>query len=52
MELEFHQLDLRYEGLRVRRAEREHRLLAALAEWGQQRCRLWWWLWPGSPTTF
>ncbi len=36
MELEFHQLDLRYEGLRVRRAEREHRLLAALAECGQQ----------------
>ena len=36
MELEFHQLDLRYEGLRVRRSEREHRLLASLAEWGQQ----------------
>lgn len=36
MELEFHQLDLRYEGLRVRRVEREHRLLASLAAWGQQ----------------
>ena len=36
MELEFHQLDLRYEGLRVRRPEREKRLLASLAERGQQ----------------
>lgn len=36
MDLEFHQLDLRYEGLRVRRADRERRLLASLAEWGQQ----------------
>ena len=42
MELEFHQLDLRYEGLRVRRPEREKRLLSSLAERGQQvrdRCR-------------
>ena len=36
MDLEFHQLDLRYEGLRVRRPERERRLLASLAERGQQ----------------
>lgn len=36
MDLEFHQLDLRYEGLRVRRPEREKRLLASLAERGQQ----------------
>ena len=36
MELEFHQLDLRYEGLRVRRPDRERRLLASLAERGQQ----------------
>ncbi len=36
MELEFHQLDLRYEGLRARRPERERRLLASLAERGQQ----------------
>lgn len=36
MELEFHQLDLRYERLRVRRPERERRLLASLAERGQQ----------------
>jgi ParB/RepB/Spo0J family partition protein len=36
MNLEFHQLDLRYEGLRVRRPERERRLLASLAEGGQQ----------------
>jgi ParB/RepB/Spo0J family partition protein len=36
MELEFHQLDLRYEGLRVHRPDRERRLLASLAERGQQ----------------
>ena len=36
MELEFAQLDLRYEGLRARRPERERRLLASLAEAGQQ----------------
>jgi ParB family chromosome partitioning protein len=36
MELEFHQLDLRYEELRVRRPDREKRLLASLAERGQQ----------------
>ena len=36
MEIEFHQLDLRYEGLRVRRPERERRLIASLAEHGQQ----------------
>ena len=36
MELEFHQLDLRYEALRVCRPEREKRLLASLAERGQQ----------------
>ena len=36
MELEFHQLDLRYEQLRVRRPVRERRLLASLAERGQQ----------------
>jgi ParB/RepB/Spo0J family partition protein len=36
MELEFHQLDLRYEPLRVRRPTRERRLLASLAERGQQ----------------
>lgn len=36
MELEFHQLDLRYEQLRVRRPMRERRLLASLAERGQQ----------------
>ena len=36
MDLEFHQLDLRYESLRVRRQDRERRLLASLAEHGQQ----------------
>ena len=36
MELEFHQLDLRYESLRRRAPEREKRLLASLAEHGQQ----------------
>lgn len=36
MDLEFHQLDLRYEGLRVSRPERERRLLASLAQRGQQ----------------
>lgn len=36
MELEFHQLDLRHEGLRRRAPERERRLLASLAEHGQQ----------------
>lgn len=36
MDLEFHQLDLRYEGLRVRRVDRERRLLSSLAEGGQQ----------------
>lgn len=36
MELELHQLDMRYEQLRVRRPEREKRLLASLAERGQQ----------------
>jgi ParB family chromosome partitioning protein len=36
MELEFHQLDLRYEPLRVRRRETERRLLGSLSESGQQ----------------
>lgn len=36
MELEFHQLNRRYEDLRLRRPEREGRLLASLAEQGQQ----------------
>jgi ParB family chromosome partitioning protein len=36
MDLEFHQLDLRFEHLRVRRPERERRLLASLAATGQQ----------------
>jgi ParB family chromosome partitioning protein len=36
MELEHHQLDLRYEALRVRRPERERQLLASLADHGQQ----------------
>lgn len=36
MELEFHQLDLRYEALRVRRADAERRLLGLLSETGQQ----------------
>ena len=36
MELEFHQLDLRYERLKVARPEPERRLLASLAEVGQQ----------------
>jgi len=36
MELEFHQLDVRYEHLRLRRPERERRLLASLADQGQQ----------------
>jgi ParB/RepB/Spo0J family partition protein len=36
MELEFHQLDLRYEPLRRRTPEREKRLLASLAQHGQQ----------------
>ncbi len=36
MDLEFHQLDRRYENLRLRRPERERSLLASLAECGQQ----------------
>jgi ParB/RepB/Spo0J family partition protein len=36
MDLEFHQVDLRYEALRTRNAAREARLLASLAEAGQQ----------------
>jgi hypothetical protein len=36
VELEFHQLDLRYERLRVRQPARERRLLASLADAGQQ----------------
>lgn len=36
MELERHQLDLRYEGLKCRSAVRERRLVASLAELGQQ----------------
>ncbi len=36
MELEFHQLDLRYQSLRRRAPEREKRLLASLAQHGQQ----------------
>ena len=36
MELEFHQLDLRYARLRVRQPARERRLLASLADAGQQ----------------
>jgi len=36
VELEFHQLELRYERLRVRQPARERRLLASLADTGQQ----------------
>jgi ParB family chromosome partitioning protein len=36
MDLEFHQLDLRYEGLRRREPERERRLIGSLSEHGQQ----------------
>ncbi|WP_437912946.1 ParB N-terminal domain-containing protein [Sorangium sp. So ce302] len=36
MDLEFHQLDLRYEELRGRSPARERRLLSSLAEVGQQ----------------
>ena len=36
MELEFHQLELRYERLRVNRPELERRLLSSMAEVGQQ----------------
>ena len=36
MQLEFHQLDLRWEHLRVRDPHRQRRLLASLAESGQQ----------------
>jgi ParB/RepB/Spo0J family partition protein len=36
VELEFHQLELRYERLKVARPEAERRLLASLAEVGQQ----------------
>jgi len=36
MDLEFHQLDRRYDALRVRQPARERRLLASLAEVGQQ----------------
>lgn len=36
MDLELHQLDLRYEGLRRRSPLRERQLLASLAEFGQQ----------------
>lgn len=37
MELEFHQLDLRYEALRVRRPSRERRLVVSLEIHGQQQ---------------
>lgn len=36
MDLEFHQLDRRYEDLRLRRPDRERSLLSSLAEQGQQ----------------
>jgi ParB family chromosome partitioning protein len=36
VELELHQLELRYEGLKCRSAVRERRLMASLAELGQQ----------------
>jgi hypothetical protein len=36
MKLELHQLDLKYEALRVRDPAREQRLLASLGERGQQ----------------
>jgi ParB family transcriptional regulator, chromosome partitioning protein len=36
MHLEFHQLDLRWEHLRVREPRRQRQLLASLAESGQQ----------------
>jgi len=36
VDLEFHQLDRRYESLRVRQPERERRLVASLADHGQQ----------------
>src|SRR6266700_7720631 len=36
MKLEFHQLDRRWEHLRVREPQRQRRLLASLAESGQQ----------------
>ena len=36
MQLEFHQLDRRWEHLRVRHPARQRRLLASLAEAGQQ----------------
>jgi hypothetical protein len=36
MELEFHQLEMQYEHLHLQRPERERRLLASLAEKGQQ----------------
>jgi ParB family chromosome partitioning protein len=36
MDLEFHQLDLRFDHLRVRRPDRERKLLASLAASGQQ----------------
>lgn len=35
MEIEFHQLDLRYEGLRIRSRDLEKRLVASIAEVGQ-----------------
>jgi ParB-like chromosome segregation protein Spo0J len=36
MQLEFHQLDRRWEDLRVRQPHRQGRLIASLAENGQQ----------------
>lgn len=36
MQLEFHQLELRYERLRIVRPEQERRLLASLADVGRQ----------------
>jgi ParB-like chromosome segregation protein Spo0J len=36
MQLEFHQLDLRWEHLRAQRPDRQRRLLASLAAGGQQ----------------
>jgi hypothetical protein len=42
MQLEFHQLDRRWEHLRVREPQRQRRLLASLADSGQQTPSWWW----------
>ena len=51
MHLEFHQLDRRWEHLRVREPQRQRRLLASLADSGQQTPTSAWPRWNNSAGT-